>query len=591
MSCRYLNHFFKTLLFAGFAFLCWSGALAGRPEADSLHSRLFKTDDITKKIKLYLAISKVYEDVNPDSAIIFWKEAQNLAQRLKSEQPLAEVYAQAAFFALKQNQLDQAFLYFTLAARYFENSDAKVQYVRMKSMLGSICLVRDNLADAMSFYIEVIDLSEKMQLYTILPHVLNNVGNIYMGSDDFTNALGYFIRALEIFRKIGDTINTAYPLLNLGECYFYLGNLDMAKEYAMQSMEVAKKSKDNILESRGLMILGMIESKEKDYPAAIELMNRSREILKKHSLVHPGPVNILYSELLEKLGDTWYKSGDLRKALACDLEGYAVAKSMRQLRQVMLTALQISMIHEQQGRTDSALFYYKIYKAQSDSLTQSGNVRAVKLLEVRQEYEKKQKENELTMAIAKSAKRTVLIIYASSGLALLAVILILILMLKLEKQRKRQAELEKCGLKEKLEHQNKELTTNVMYLTKQNELVLAIAEKLRSLDLVSGSPNARIVQSVISELEQTSGTDTWKEFEIRFQNVHIDFYKKLGALFPDLTPNELKLCAFMRLNMSTKEISALTYQSQNSITVARSRLRQKLGVAKDENLVMFLSQI
>jgi DNA-binding CsgD family transcriptional regulator len=195
------------------------------------------------------------------------------------------------------------------------------------------------------------------------------------------------------------------------------------------------------------------------------------------------------------------------------------------------------------------------------------------------------------MVLAKSSKRTLLIVYIASGVGLLAIILILILMLKLEKQKKQKTEAEKNGLHEKLEFQNKELTTNVVYLSKMNELVLAIAEKLKKLDLSEGSPNSRIIQSVISELEQTSNTETWKEFEMRFQNVHVDFYKKLGEQFPDLTPNELKLCAFMRLNMSTKEISALTYQSQNSITVARSRLRQKLGVTKDENLINFLSQI
>jgi len=50
------------------------------------------------------------------------------------------------------------------------------------------------------------------------------------------------------------------------------------------------------------------------------------------------------------------------------------------------------------------------------------------------------------------------------------------------------------------------------------------------------------------------------------------------------------LCAFLRLNMSTKEISSLTYQSENSIMVARTRLRQKLDISRNENLVTFLSQ-
>lgn len=195
------------------------------------------------------------------------------------------------------------------------------------------------------------------------------------------------------------------------------------------------------------------------------------------------------------------------------------------------------------------------------------------------------------MALAKSTRHTMLIIYISSGVVLLAVIFILFLMLKLERQRKRQSEIEKQVLNEKLDFQNKELTTNVMYLTRMNELVVIIAEKLKKLIMTEGSENAQIVRSIIRELEMASNPDNWKEFEIRFQQVNTEFYRKLGDQFPDLTPNELKLCAFLRLNMSTKEISAITNQSQNSIMVARSRLRQKLGISKDDSLVMFLSQL
>jgi DNA-binding CsgD family transcriptional regulator len=257
----------------------------------------------------------------------------------------------------------------------------------------------------------------------------------------------------------------------------------------------------------------------------------------------------------------------------------------------MVSALLLSQIFEKSRQLDSALFYHKIYVAELDSLSKSGNVISVKLMEVRQEYEKKQKESELGMALEKSAKRTMMIVYISSGFVLLAVILILFLMLKIERQKKQKSEIEKQGLKEKLEFQNKELTTNVMYLTRMNEFVLVLAEKMKKMVLTEESENAVIVKSIINELERTSNSDNWKEFEVRFQQVHIDFYHKLGDQFPDLTPNELKLCAFLRLNMSTKEISSITYQSQNSIMVARSRLRQKLGISKDENLVTFLAQL
>ena len=322
------NKTFLLIVFlVGITFLPLVNSFAGRPKVDSLRKELFKTDDITRKIRVYLAISKVFEEANPDSVDLFWKEALVLARGLKIEKPLADVYAQAAFFALKKNQLDQAFLNSTLAAKYYGNSGDQVQYARMKSMIGSICLVRANIAEAMVYYMEVIDLSEKYPLDKILPHVLNNVGNIYMDSDDFNDALGYYIRALQLFRKIGDTANTLYPLLNLGECYYYLGNFEMATSYARQAMELSLKSDDNILEARSSLILGMIHSKQGDYEGAIELLNKGLAIHIKHARIHPGPANIQYSELLTTLGENWFKMGDIPKALTYTHEGYSIAQS------------------------------------------------------------------------------------------------------------------------------------------------------------------------------------------------------------------------------------------------------------------------
>jgi DNA-binding CsgD family transcriptional regulator len=99
-----------------------------------------------------------------------------------------------------------------------------------------------------------------------------------------------------------------------------------------------------------------------------------------------------------------------------------------------------------------------------------------------------------------------------------------------------------------------------------------------------------MVNEVIREIEMDSSQETWKEFELRFQNVHTSFYKKLSHDYPDLTANELRICAFLKLNMSTKDIAAITYQTTNSIKVARWRLRQKFGLEKDSNLVSFLAR-
>ena len=94
------------------------------------------------------------------------------------------------------------------------------------------------------------------------------------------------------------------------------------------------------------------------------------------------------------------------------------------------------------------------------------------------------------------------------------------------------------------------------------------------------------------EMRLKKDNDVWTEFETYFTKVHPDFYTKLSQQFPDLTPNEKKLCAFLKLNLSTKEISAITYQSVNSIMVSRTRLRKKLNIQGEEtNLTNFLMEL
>jgi DNA-binding CsgD family transcriptional regulator len=100
------------------------------------------------------------------------------------------------------------------------------------------------------------------------------------------------------------------------------------------------------------------------------------------------------------------------------------------------------------------------------------------------------------------------------------------------------------------------------------------------------------LKKVINELQKSTDDEILKEFSLRFKEVHKDFYDHLLLKYPGLTPSELKLCAFLRLNMTTKEIAELTGQQINTLENARYRLRQKLGItSSDISLVTFLSQV
>jgi hypothetical protein len=155
-----------------------------------------------------------------------------------------------------------------------------------------------------------------------------------------------------------------------------------------------------------------------------------------------------------------------------------------------------------------------------------------------------------------------------------------------------KAALEKTALTQELEIKNKELTTNVIYQIRKNELINNIADKLMTNRHNFKKENQNLIKDIIIELQGSKEDSIWMEFETRFHHVHNEFYEKLNEINPDLTPNERRLCAFLRLNMTTKEISSITGQSLRSIDVARTRLRQKLNLTNAEvGLIEYLSSI
>jgi DNA-binding CsgD family transcriptional regulator len=80
----------------------------------------------------------------------------------------------------------------------------------------------------------------------------------------------------------------------------------------------------------------------------------------------------------------------------------------------------------------------------------------------------------------------------------------------------------------------------------------------------------------------------WEVFEKHFESVHEEFLKRLKATYPDLTPRELKLCAYLRLNISSKEIATLMNISTRGVEISRYRLRKKLLLEHDTNLTDFI---
>jgi AraC family chitin signaling transcriptional activator len=137
-----------------------------------------------------------------------------------------------------------------------------------------------------------------------------------------------------------------------------------------------------------------------------------------------------------------------------------------------------------------------------------------------------------------------------------------------------------------IENKNRELGMATMNLVKRNELLNNIKDELSKGKSIDESKN--VIKLINSSLNNTSD---WKLFEEAFNNVDKDFMKKIKTLHPSITPNDLRLCAYLRLNLSSKEIAPLLNISHKSVEVKRYRLRKKMGLDHDQSLSNYIIEL
>ncbi len=140
-----------------------------------------------------------------------------------------------------------------------------------------------------------------------------------------------------------------------------------------------------------------------------------------------------------------------------------------------------------------------------------------------------------------------------------------------------------------VDSKSRELAVSTMSLIKKDELLSLIKEDLKKTSEEGGS---RSLKSVITTINKNISDDnTWNVFKEAFDNADKDFLKKVKNAHPSLTPNDLRLCAYLRLNLSSKEIAPLLNISVRSIEIKRYRLRKKMELSHEQGLVEYILSI
>lgn len=142
-------------------------------------------------------------------------------------------------------------------------------------------------------------------------------------------------------------------------------------------------------------------------------------------------------------------------------------------------------------------------------------------------------------------------------------------------------------LREDIENKNRELGISTMNLIKKNEFLSNIKKEIESVD--GDSKNLNKVVKIIDK--NLNNNDDWNLFQEAFNNADKDFLKKIKSIHPSLTSNDLRLCAYLRLNLSSKEIAPLLNISSRSVEVKRYRLRKKMDLPHEANLSDYILEI
>jgi len=153
------------------------------------------------------------------------------------------------------------------------------------------------------------------------------------------------------------------------------------------------------------------------------------------------------------------------------------------------------------------------------------------------------------------------------------------------KEREEKIALEKKLLENKIEQYNKEINSRVLLLGKYNELLKNTAALLRKMPNCTNQSLCKPhIEEIISNINVSIFNENWEDFIISFEKLHPSFFTKLLKKHPKLTKNEIKICALLKLDLTTSEIAAITQQSQRAVEMARFRLRAKMKMKKNEDI-------
>ncbi len=442
-------------------------------------------------------------------------------------------------------------------------------------IIGNIGLVKSlqNLyPEALEFLLEVIsmDCSD-----LIKARIHGTIGGVYRNLEDWEHAVRHTKKSIELKKKIGLKCFLSFGLYDLGVIYKRQLNYGEGLKYLKQSLALQQKCRLSTTNTLGAIgnthnALGEFDQANKYYDEQLELAKAEND--------WEGVWYVYYNK-----GYYAHKAKRYKESLEYLLKSLEIAEEKQKLHFLMKSNLMLTNVYDGLGKEDSSLFHAERYYLFKDSISGLQKIKKIGALE--QKYQTNLQKDSLELTNQKDITKTQNTglfnqFYIGMGMGILG-LFISIYFLSYKKSNKRETvPTEVNAIDEtKLDRYFKELFDRL----EQNKM--ATKKEKNSPSKVTIAPITDMAEFLKTNL---STTNDWSAFEHYFEKVHKDFFKNIKSDYPDISINELNLCALIKLNLRSKDIAQIMGISPASVRKAQNRLSKKLQLSPSENLRDFV---
>ena len=575
---------------AFFCFCIIAGSIAavfGNKNADSL-LKVAVSGSLKERFSAFNTLSEQNQNTDPVKSLAYAEQARNIARKLKSRVLEAEAMNSMAIILIMENENKKAIRLLNDCFTIYDSLGDEKGKSRTNNNLGIAYSGYGSYEKALENYLSVVTYYEKKRDIINLTNVYMNIGLVYENLNKANLAIEYSTKAEELAHQTNDAKKVADIMVNKGMTYVSMGNYGDAESNFRKALDYYK-------------------SKEMTYDIALVSYNFGHLYKVKRDFKQALCWYNIALPLSHKIGNSWAEASIWNELAGISFQQGSWNGALQQLdRANRLNEInpdpglqeQIYLlyanIYDTLRQPVQELAWYKKYSALHDSLNSLEKTKSAEVLNIQYETSKKSAENDL---LKKNIQihRFQLVIVTSALLICILVIIFLLFIHRINRKRhlleKTNAEQEAKATREELSILHNELTSKAMQLASNAEKKGDYIDKLRSLISYLTEEGKYILQKLVSDLSNESHENLWKEFERYFIKMHPGFLNNLTRQFPALTPNDRKICAMIRSNLSTKEIALVLNRSVRTIESAKYHLKKKMNLENDQDLTSFLTSL